>query len=215
MITLQDPDVLRPRAGRTATSPAVELPDDAAPFLHPAALVEGAEVGAGTRVWAFAHLLAGAVVGRDCNICDHVFIEDDVRVGDRVTIKCGVYLWAGTRIDDDVFLGPGVVFTNDRQPRSRRRPVRFDGVTVRRGASVGAGAVLLPGVEIGEYAMIGAGAVVTRSVPAYALVYGNPARHAGWVCRCGKKLGDREHPPFCRSCAATAEAEPAAEGQAA
>lgn len=170
------------------------------PSIHPQALVEGARIGPGTRVWAFAHVAADAVVGADCNLCDHTFIEGGAVVGDRVTLKCGVYLWTGTVLEDDVFVGPNVSFTNDRYPRSRRRPPRYDGVVIRRGASVGAGAVLLPGIEIGAYAMIGAGAVVTGNVPAHALVYGNPTRQFGWVCFCGFRLPDADGPPTRFTC---------------
>jgi len=116
------------------------------------------------------------VIGRDCNICDHVFIENDVVVGDRVTVKCGVQLWDGLRIEDDVFLGPNVTFTNDRYPRSRQHLDRYPETVVKRGASVGANATILPGLVIGPSAMVGAGAVVTRDVPANAVVVGNPAR---------------------------------------
>jgi acetyltransferase-like isoleucine patch superfamily enzyme/dTDP-4-dehydrorhamnose 3,5-epimerase-like enzyme len=145
-------------------------------FVHSHALLESANVGAGTRVWAFAHVLPGAVIGRDCNLCDHVFIENDVVVGDRVTVKCGIQLWDGVRIEDDVFLGPNVTFTNDRYPRSRQHLSRYPETIVKRGASIGANATILPGLVIGPAAMIGAGAVVTRSVPANAVVMGNPAR---------------------------------------
>lgn len=145
-------------------------------FQHPQALVESTNLGDGTRVWAFAHVLLGAVIGRDCNICDHVFIENDVRVGDRVTVKCGVQLWDGVRTEDDVFIGPIATFTNDRYPRSRDYPVKYPETYVRKGASIGANATILPGISIGQYAMVRAGAVVTRSVPPYAVVVGNPAR---------------------------------------
>jgi UDP-2-acetamido-3-amino-2,3-dideoxy-glucuronate N-acetyltransferase len=150
-------------------------------FVHPAALCESTNVGTGTRIWAFAHVLPGAVLGQECNICDHVFIENDVRVGDRVTIKCGVQLWDGLRIEDDVFIGPNVTFTNDRFPRSKRYPEVFAQTVVGRGASIGANATILPGVSIGSHAMIGAGSVVTKSVPPNAIVVGNPARVKGYV----------------------------------
>lgn len=157
--------------------------------IHEHALVDrGAHVGARTRVWAFAHLLPGSEIGEDCNICDHTFIEGAVKVGNRVTIKCGIYLWDGTIVEDDVFLGPNVVLTNDRNPRSRVHLKEYPLMRLRKGASIGANATLLPGIEIGEYALVGAGSVVTQSVPAYALVIGNPARPTGWVCRCGQKL---------------------------
>ncbi|MEV4508864.1 WxcM-like domain-containing protein [Dactylosporangium sp. NPDC049525] len=150
-------------------------------FTHPNALCESTAVGAGTRIWAFAHVLPGARIGADCNVCDGVFVENDVVVGDRVTVKCGVQLWDGVTLEDDVFVGPNVTFTNDRMPRSRRHPVTFDRTTVAAGASIGANATILPGVTIGRHAMVGAGAVVTRSVPPYAIVVGNPARLTGYV----------------------------------
>ncbi len=148
---------------------------------HPQAIVETSRIGENTRVWAFAHILPGAVVGGDCNVCDHVFIENDVVVGDRVTIKCGVQLWDGVRVEDDVFIGPNVTFTNDAFPRSKQRPERYAETIVRRGASLGANATILPGVTIGAGAMVGAGAVVTRSVPQHAVVTGNPARIVRYV----------------------------------
>lgn len=153
-----------------------------APFIHERALVEpGATIGAGTRVWAFAHVLGRAVIGRDCNICDQTFIENDVIVGDRVTIKCGVQLWDGVRLADDVFVGPNVTFTNDLFPRSKQYPEKFAETHVRRGASLGANCTLLAGIVVGEYAMVGAGAVVTKDVPPYAIVVGNPARIRGYT----------------------------------
>jgi len=150
-------------------------------FKHDRAIVESSDVGDGTRVWAFAHILPGARIGRDCNICDHTFIENDVVVGDRVTIKCGVQLWDGVSLEDDVFVGPNVTFTNDAFPRSRQRPEKFSRTLVRRGASIGANATILPGLTIGEGAMIGAGAVLTKSAPPNAILMGNPARIAGYV----------------------------------
>ncbi len=146
-------------------------------FVHSHALVEnGARIGAGTRVWAFVHVLPDAVIGGDCNICDHVFIENGVKIGDRVTIKCGVYLWDGVEIEDDVFVGSAAVFTNDRLPRSGNKKFIKEKTFLRKGCSIGAGAVILPGVEIGAGAMVGAGSVVTRTVPPFAVVAGNPAR---------------------------------------
>jgi acetyltransferase-like isoleucine patch superfamily enzyme/dTDP-4-dehydrorhamnose 3,5-epimerase-like enzyme len=144
-------------------------------------LVETVNIGDGTRVWAFAHVLPKAVIGRDCNVCDHVFIENDVVVGDRVTIKCGVQLWDGIRVEDDVFIGPNVTFTNDPFPRSKQYPDCFPATLIRRGASIGANATILPGVTVGTGAMVGAGAVVTRSVPQHAVVMGNPARIVRYV----------------------------------
>jgi len=150
-------------------------------FAHPNALVESPSVGRGTRVWAFAHVLPGAVLGEDCNICDHVFIENQVSVGDRVTIKCGVQLWDGVSIESDVFVGPNVTFTNDPMPRSRQHLAQYPKTLLRHGCSIGANATLLPGITIGQHAMVGAGAVVTRNVPPYAVVVGNPARIIRYV----------------------------------
>jgi UDP-2-acetamido-3-amino-2,3-dideoxy-glucuronate N-acetyltransferase len=150
-------------------------------FIHEKALVEeGARIGNRTRVWAFAHVLPGAIIGEDCNICDGVFIENDVRIGDRVTIKCGVQLWDGIVLEDDVFVGPNATFTNDRFPRSGQYP-EFPRTLVRQGASIGANATLLPGLTIGRNAMVGAGAVVTKDVPPNAIVIGNPARIKGYA----------------------------------
>ncbi len=150
-------------------------------FVHPHGLCETASVGEGTRIWAFSHLLPGARVGKDCNICDHVFIENDVILGDRVTVKCGVQVWDGVTLEDDVFIGPNVTFTNDPFPRSKHHPEQFTRTRVCAGASIGANATILPGVTIGRNAMVGAGAVVTRSVPPHAVVIGNPARISGYV----------------------------------
>ncbi len=150
-------------------------------FVHDRALCESRHIGKGTRVWAFVHILPQARIGLDCNICDGVFIENDVCVGDRVTIKCGVQLWDGITIEDDVFIGPNATFTNDRFPRSKTYPETFLRTVVRRGASIGANATILPGIEIGPGAFVGAGAVATRSVPPNAIVVGNPARIVGYV----------------------------------
>jgi acetyltransferase-like isoleucine patch superfamily enzyme len=148
-----------------------------APFIHPLAAVDpGASIGAGTRVWQFSVVLDGAVVGSDCNLNAHTLVEGGARIGDRVTLKCGVYVWDCVTLDDDVFVGPNVVFTNDKMPRSRVRPENFATTRVGRGASIGGGATILPGVTIGEGAMIGAGAVVTRDVSAGETWIGNPAR---------------------------------------
>jgi acetyltransferase-like isoleucine patch superfamily enzyme/dTDP-4-dehydrorhamnose 3,5-epimerase-like enzyme len=148
---------------------------------HPQAIVETDHVGEGTRIWAFAHLLPGAIVGKDCNICDQVFIENQVTVGDRVTIKSGVQLWDGVHLEDDVFIGPNVTFTNDPFPRSTHHLAAYPETWVRRGASIGANATILPGLTIGAGAMVGAGSVVTRSVPSHAVVAGNPARILRYV----------------------------------
>src|SRR5688500_6307465 len=133
-------------------------------FVHPHALCESSSIGENTRVWAFAHVLPGAVIGRDCNICDHVFIENDVVVGDRVTIKCGTQLWDGLRVADEVFIGPNATFSNDKYPRSKSYQPKVQETHLGRGASVGGGATILPGLRIGAGAMVGAGAVVTHDV---------------------------------------------------
>ena len=149
-------------------------------FQHETAIVESPSVGAGTRIWAFAHILPGAVIGAACNICDQTFIENDVRIGDRVTIKCGVQVWDGITLQDDVFVGPNATFSNDPFPRSGQHPGRYARTLVKRGASIGANATILPGLTIGEKAMVGAGAVVTSDVPPMAIVAGNPARIVGY-----------------------------------
>lgn len=150
-------------------------------FTHPQGICESPHVGDGTRIWAFAHVLPGARIGTDCNICDHVFIENDVVIGDRVTVKSGVQLWDGIILEDDVFVGPNATFTNDAFPRSKQHLSSFPRTVVKRGASVGANATILPGLTIGTHAMVGAGAVIVRDVPPNAIVVGNPARIVGYV----------------------------------
>lgn len=184
-------------------------------FVHPAALCESSQIGAGTRIWAFAHVMAGAQVGAGCNIGDHAFLEAGAAIGDRVTVKNGVMLWEGVGVDDDVFLGPGVIFTNDLYPRSPRmqgeaavneryhdKAKWLVATRVARGASIGAGAVIICGITIGQFAMIGAGAVVKKDVKPHALMVGNPATQKGWVCRCGAKLGPRRDGLGCPTCQA-------------
>ena len=165
-------------------------------FIHDRALVDhSVHIGAGTRVWAFTHLLSGAQIGADCNICEQVFIEGDVVLGDRVTVKCGVQLWNGLRVEDDVFIGPNVTFTNDLFPRSKLYPETFLKTHIKTGASIGGGAVILPGLTIGEKAMVGAGSVVTKSVPAGAVVVGNPARVIRLLAEASDEPGRRSADP--------------------
>jgi len=150
-------------------------------FIHPQAICDTSSVGKGTRIWAFAHVLAGAQIGENCNICEGVFIENDVIVGDDVTIKNGVQLWDGVRLGKSVFVGPNATFSNDQFPRSKNRPESFARTTVADDASIGANATILPGIQIGPAAMIGAGAVVIHDVPARAVMAGNPARMVGYA----------------------------------
>ncbi|TMW71327.1 isomerase [Thauera sp. UPWRP] len=150
-------------------------------YTHPLADVQSPHIGPSTRIWQFVVILPSARIGADCNICSHTLIENDVVIGDRVTVKSGVQLWDGIRVGNDVFIGPNVSFTNDRFPRSRQRPEKFLHTAIHDGASIGAGAVILPGVTIGTKAMVAAGAVVTRSVPPNAIVVGNPAKIIGYV----------------------------------
>jgi UDP-2-acetamido-3-amino-2,3-dideoxy-glucuronate N-acetyltransferase len=159
-------------------------------FVHPNALVETQQIGEGTRVWAFAHVMKDAVIGKHCNICDHAFVESNVTIGDGVTIKNGVAVWDGVTLGDHVFVGPNAVFTNDMNPRAevKKGHDQFVLTEVREGASIGANATIVCGVTIGRYAFIGAGTVVIRDVPAYALMVGNPARMIGYMCECGETL---------------------------
>jgi UDP-2-acetamido-3-amino-2,3-dideoxy-glucuronate N-acetyltransferase len=160
-------------------------------FVHPQALVETKEIGARTRVWAFAHVMAGARLGSDCNICDHAFVESGVVLGNNVTVKNGVAIWHGVTIEDDVFLGPNCVLTNDPNPRAyiKKGEDTLTETLIRSHATIGANATIVCGVTIGHYAFIGAGATVIRSIPDFALVVGNPARQTGWMCVCAHRLG--------------------------
>ncbi|MBA1201256.1 N-acetyltransferase [Pseudomonas capeferrum] len=146
------------------------------PSIHALSDVQTDAIGEQTRVWQFAVILKGARIGKNCNICAHTFIEGGVTVGDNVTLKCGVYLWDGMVIEDDVFIGPNATFTNDKAPRSKQYPEKYESTVLKTGCSIGANATLLPGITVGEYAMVGAGAVVTKDVPGYSVVVGNPAK---------------------------------------
>lgn len=149
--------------------------------IHKLADVQSEKIGANTKVWQFVVVLKDAIIGKNCNICSHVFIENNVVIGNNVTIKNGVQLWDGLHIEDDVFIGPNVTFSNDRFPRSGNREFQIEKTIVKRGASIGAGATILPGIIIGENSLIGAGSVVTKNVAANSLVYGNPSKHIKFI----------------------------------
>lgn len=178
--------------------------------IHPQALVESEQIGDGTCVWAFAHVMKGVVIGTNSNIGDHAFLETGSVVGNNVTIKNQVCIWEGIAIADDVFVGPHVTFTNDKHPRSPRMEKAIARYAARvnwlcqtvvgRGCSIGAGAVICPGIRLGEYSVIAAGAVVTRNVPAFALVAGNPARKIKDVCTCGEPLAGYWDQTACSKC---------------
>ena len=153
--------------------------------IHPLADVQTTAIGEDTQIWQFAIILKGATIGNNCNINCHTFIENDVKIGDRVTVKAGVYIWDGIEIANDVFLGPNVTFVNDKYPRSKQYPESFQSTQIHQFASIGAAATILGGVQIGEYALVAAGSVVTKDVPAYSLVKGNPARVVGKVDKTG------------------------------
>jgi len=159
-------------------------------FRHPTAIVESKAIGKGTKIWQYTVILSNAVIGTDCNINCHCFIENDVIISNNVTIKSGVYLWDGIRVEDNVFIGPNVTFANDLRPRSKQYPETFMKTTLKKGVSIGAGAVIVGGIVLGEYSMIGAGAVVTKSIPNNTIWYGNPARFKACVCNCGNKLNE-------------------------
>jgi acetyltransferase-like isoleucine patch superfamily enzyme len=157
-------------------------------FIHKDAVVESAHIGEGTRIWRNVHVMPQAVIGRDCNIGEGCYIENNVRIGDGVTIKNNVAVWDNITIEDDVFIGPAAVFTNDYTPRAQNkmRPEDLDGIVIKKGATIGANATIVCRLTIGEYAFIGAGAVVTKDVPPYHVVYGNPAKFKGLMCQCAR-----------------------------
>lgn len=159
-----------------------------ATFVHPQALCESTSLGSGTRVWAFAVVQAGSTVGAGCNVCSGAFVESGAVIGDRVTIKNNVAVWDGVQIGNDAFLGPNATFTNDLRPRAHQRMAAPVPTVVANGATIGANATIVAGVHIGAHALVGAGAVVTRDVAPHALVRGNPAHWAGWVCVCAALL---------------------------
>lgn len=152
-------------------------------FIHPLSDVQSLNVGDDTRVWQFSVILKSAVIGTGCNICAHTLIENDVIIGNNVTIKSGVYVWDGITIEDNVFIGPSVTFTNDKQPKSKVYPKEYLRTHIKSGASLGANCTILPGITLGENCMVGAGAVVTKSVPDFAVVVGNPAKIIKWLNR--------------------------------
>lgn len=157
-------------------------------MIHPTADVQSNQIGEGTSVWQFAVILTGAVIGANCNISCHTFIENDVIVGDQVTVKSGVYLWDGIRVGNQVFLGPNVTFVNNPYPRSQQYPDKHTGAQIEDGVSIGANATIMGHIRIGKFAMIGAGSVVTKDIPANTLWYGNPAKHLGYVTNQGLVL---------------------------
>ncbi|MBK8171909.1 MAG: N-acetyltransferase [Sandaracinaceae bacterium] len=173
----------------------------AAPYIHPSAIVdEGVNLGEDTRVWHFVHVTAGARVGKRCSLGQNVFVGKGVSLGDGVKVQNNVSIYEGVDVCDDVFLGPSCVFTNVNNPRAFiERKNEYKKTRIGRGASVGANATIVCGHDLGEYAFVGAGAVVTKTVPAYGLVVGNPARLIGWMCRCGVRLG-KEATPTCAAC---------------
>lgn len=157
-------------------------------MIHPTSDVQTRNIGHGTDIWQFCVILSGAKIGCECNINAHVFIEEDVVIGDRVTVKSGVQLWNGLRVGNDVFIGPNVTFTNDIRPRSKKYQEVVKITTILNNSSIGANATILPGVTIGMYSMVGAGAVVTKSIPDRALFVGFPARFVSWINEDGSKM---------------------------
>lgn len=169
-------------------------------FIHPDAIVDTKYIGINTRIWGFTHVLEGAKIGCNCNLNEHVFVENEVTIGNNVTIKCGVYIWDGITMEDNVFVGPSVTFTNDKHPRSKQYPEELKKTILKKGCSIGANATILCGITIGEYATIGAGAVVTKDVKPYEVVIGNPATFKNYNCICGKTLIEKDDNYFICEC---------------
>lgn len=173
-------------------------------YAHPKALIDdGAKIGRHTRVWAHAHVMSGADIGEHCNIGDFAFIESGAKLGNHVTVKNGVQVWEGLQVEDGVFLGPQCVFTNDMFPRSFLKPPKETWLLktyLKEGCTIGAGAIIVCGHTIGKYAFVAAGSVVTKDVPDFAMVMGNPARFHCWVCRCANKLNFVHNQAECSKC---------------
>ena len=167
-------------------------------MIHSLSDVRSRNIGKNTQVWQYVVILEGARVGENCNINCHCFIENDVVIGNNVTIKSGVYIWDGIVIEDDVFIGPNATFTNDMYPRSKMHKRPFLSTIIKKGASIGAGAIIKPGVIIGEYALVGAGSLVTKDIGNYELWYGTPAILKGYICKCGTKLNNNLECPDCK-----------------
>jgi acetyltransferase-like isoleucine patch superfamily enzyme len=159
-------------------------------FIHKDAVVESSHIGEGTRIWRNVHVMPGAVIGKNCNIGEGCYIENQVKIGNGVTIKNNVSIWDNITIEDAVFIGPAAVFTNDYVPRAQNKkgPEDLDGIVIKKGATIGANATIVCRLTINEYAFIGAGSVVTKDVPPYHVVYGNPAKSKGFMCKCARFL---------------------------
>lgn len=157
-------------------------------MIHPLADVQTSRIGKGTTIWQYSIILPEAEIGENCNINCHTFVENEVRIGNNVTIKAGVYLWDGITVENNVFIGPNVTFTNDKYPKSKNINFKLEKTTIKEGASIGAGAIILPGIEIGFNSLVGAGALVTKDVPSRAVVIGKPAKIVGWLNEDGSKM---------------------------
>ncbi len=167
-------------------------------FIHPKAIVDTKNIGDKTTIWAFTHVLAGAKIGKNVNINDHCFIENDVKIGNNVTIKCGVYLWDGIVVEDNVQIGPSATFVNDKLPRAKNKSFKLERTILKKGCSIGANATILGGISVGQHSLIGAGSVVTKVIPDFTIVYGNPAITRGHICICGNLLAFDHLSALCR-----------------